>query len=410
MIISFFQISRRFFCIETLADLEKQVRAGRTPEEVVGSLAYKTPDAGSKCNTYHTTLLAGELSGGGKIEMIHGRPIISGGQVRELDGKMGVIFQQSPEEEAFQRWQRKEFLELERSRAKTWRRDLSNINLEENYRIFQRFFPMGRPKTLADVKNFVDFYIGGPDQGAVLLFGLSLLGIPEHSRQLVVLRWDKSGKPTVREFAPYFAHIFSVDLFFNLAIAADLIGRGRPSHKIDLAYPYYLPFCMVFTSNDKFHADIVQFFLRGNQTFILGADLKADLAKLDAHYNALPDEVKDRGVISFAFHPPLDDAFLVTRLWDKHMSPKWRENQVAPKPQPGSKLGKEIMERIRRFKEDGTPVPNESRINLDEADYMVIERKVYAQKGKWKRFPPEVVNRRKNEKGEWEDKKPEPNS
>lgn len=394
------------FFVETLADLEKQIRAGRTAEEVVGSLAYKTPDASSKCNAHHSTLLAGELSGAGQIEMTYGRPILPGGQMIELDGKMGIIFRQSPEEEAFHRWQCGEFLDLERSLAKMWRRSLSNLNLEENYRIFQRFFPMGRPKTLPDVKKFVDFHIGGPDQEKVLLFGLSLLGIPERSQKLVFSRWNKSGKQTVREFAPYFAYLFSVDLFFNFAIAGDLIGRGRPSHKIDLAYLYYLPFCMIFTSNDKLHARIVPFFLRENQTYVPGSELKSDLAKLDAHYNMLPDEVKDEGVISFAFHPPPDDTFLVTRLWDKHMAPQWREIQNTAKSLNRG-AGKIIMQEVQRLKKEGNPVANESRVHSDEVDQLIIERKVYRQKGKWKRFPPEVVNKCKKEKAQRGDDKPE---
>lgn len=48
------------FFVETLADLEKEVRKGRTPEEVVGSLAYKTPDYSSKPNAHHRHLLEGE--------------------------------------------------------------------------------------------------------------------------------------------------------------------------------------------------------------------------------------------------------------------------------------------------------------------------------------------------------------
>ena len=47
-------------------------------------------------------------------------------------------------------------------------------------------------------------------------------------------------------------HMFSVDFFFHLAIAADLISRVRPEgkadNKVDIAYLYYLPFCMVFVS------------------------------------------------------------------------------------------------------------------------------------------------------------------
>src|SRR5204862_7363627 len=65
------------FFIETLADLEKQVRRGRTQEEIVGSLAYKAPDLASRPSVHHTTLLSGELSGAGEIEMGDGRPIIS---------------------------------------------------------------------------------------------------------------------------------------------------------------------------------------------------------------------------------------------------------------------------------------------------------------------------------------------
>ena len=93
--------------IETLADLEKQVRRGRTPEGVVGSLAYKTPDIDSQPNVHHRTLIAGELTGGGEIDMRFGRPIVSGGKYTELEGRTGIVFEQPPEEEALNRWQRK---------------------------------------------------------------------------------------------------------------------------------------------------------------------------------------------------------------------------------------------------------------------------------------------------------------
>src|SRR2546426_6570059 len=84
------------FFIETLADLEKEVRKGRSPEDIVGSLAYKTPDMSSRPSVYHATLLTAELSGATSVDMRHGRPIISGGQTLELEGKTGVIFQPSP--------------------------------------------------------------------------------------------------------------------------------------------------------------------------------------------------------------------------------------------------------------------------------------------------------------------------
>jgi hypothetical protein len=69
----------------------------------------------------------------------------------------------------------------------------------------------------------------------------------------ILRRWEYDGKPPIKEFAPFTAHVMTVDLFFCLALGADLIGRERRSNKIDIAYLYYLPFCMIFTSRDKLH-------------------------------------------------------------------------------------------------------------------------------------------------------------
>jgi hypothetical protein len=378
------------FFIETLADLEKSIKNGRTPEEVVGSLAYKTPDAHSKCNVHHERLVFGELTGSAAIEMIHGRPVIDEGEAKELDGKMGIVFKPSPEEEAFQRWQKKQFLELERSLAKKWRIGLKDIKLEEHYKSFQSFFPLGKPKSLADVKRFVDFYLDGPDQEALLVFGLSLLGVPQDIHQSILARWRRSGKQSLRDFAPYFTHMLSVDLFFYLGIASDLIGRGRATHKIDLAYLYYLPFCMVFTSSDKLHAELVPFFLRKNQSFVRGADLKADLRKLDSHYDALPEEIKTQGLVRFANYPPTDGDFLVTRLWDAHMAPRWRQ-QATRKDEGPRKMPSGFIEEMKRFETEGIPVSGETRVDSDAADRILVKRKVYIRKGKWTRFPPEFV-------------------
>jgi hypothetical protein len=55
------------FYVETLADLEKDVAAGRAPETVVGMLAAKTPSEAYP-NVHHTSLISAELLGR-EIEM-----------------------------------------------------------------------------------------------------------------------------------------------------------------------------------------------------------------------------------------------------------------------------------------------------------------------------------------------------
>jgi hypothetical protein len=51
------------FFVETLADLQKAIRDGRTPEQVVGNLAEKTPTGGGMPNVHHAALAVAELMG-----------------------------------------------------------------------------------------------------------------------------------------------------------------------------------------------------------------------------------------------------------------------------------------------------------------------------------------------------------
>jgi len=372
------------FFVETLADLEKQVGAGRTPEQVVGNLAYKTPDMQSHPSPHHRDLVAAELAGLETIVM-NGKVLRSGGRLTSLDGLKGVIFSKTPEEEALYRWQKHEFLDLERQLAKVWREDLSSGDYAEIYQRFQRW--ERKPKDLSEVKGFADASIDRADQETCLLFGMSLLDVHEDGQKEALQRWRNAGKPPVRQFAPYFSYVFSIDLFFYLAIAADLISRVRPANKadnrVDIAYLYYLPFCMVFTSNDNLHERVVPLFLRDDQSFVKGEELKGDLRKLDNYYSALPEDVKRRSIYSFAAYPPIDGSFLVTRLWDKHL-PAWMkrsagEREVSPEEQ---KALVDLTERIE--KESRSCDPNE-RLSIEETDYIQINGAVLRKKGKWMR-------------------------
>lgn len=377
------------FFVETLADLEKEIQSGRTPEQVVGNLAYKTPDMGSVPNVHHLTLLTGELGRGATVDMRLGRPVIGGGKAVTLGGETGVIFEQPPEQKALQRWQRREFLDVEREMARDWRRGLSGIDFDHVYKNFQQWFgESDKPRNLSQVKALSDHVIDAPNREQAFAYGLSLVGVPQHIQESALTRWKAAGKPAIAEFAPYFRHIYSVDLFFYLAIAADLIGRERPSNKVDSAYLYYLPFCMVFTSSDKLHVKVISLFLRPDQTFVEGPALKADLAKLDAHFSSLPDEIKNRGILDFAHYPPQDAGFLVTRLWDKYL-PKWREHQARPLKPISREAHRKMVEELNRFREQGVPINPATHINSDDSDQIMFQRMVQPQKGKWRRFTPE---------------------
>jgi hypothetical protein len=287
-----------------------------------------------------------------------------------------------------ERWYQGEFLDVERQIAKQWRRGLSAVNYDELYPFFRQWFHIGRPKTEAEVKTLAEAYIDGSPTSASLLFGMSMLGVVQEAQKLVMTRWNAAGRPPLKTFAPYFRHIYLVDLFFNLAIAADIISRERPSNKIDLAYLYYLPFCNIFTSRDKLHRRTVPLFLRNDQSFVDGDELKADLQKLDAHYAALPEDIKNSGFHKFATHPPLDESLLVTRLWDKHL-PGWREIAANTKP-PDQSEHKTLIEELNRIEEAAKSGDPSEEISIEETQFMQIIRNPRRAKGKWVRYPDTV--------------------
>jgi len=249
------------FFVETLADLEKQVHRGRTPEQVVGSIARKTPDMQAHLNPHHMSLLWAELNGE-KITM-DGRIMRAGGQLAQLDGQQAIFYQMSPEEEAFNRWQNGEFLDLERQIAKKWRRDVSNVDHSKNYALFKNLYgSFRRPRSLADAKHIAGTLIDLIEEELSLRFGLSLVGVPPEFHDSVVQRWAAAGKKPLGEFAPYFRH---------------------------------------------------------DQSFIKGPELKADLRRIDEHFSSLPDEVKSQDLFKFAMDLPEEACPLVVQLWDKHL-------------------------------------------------------------------------------------------
>ena len=113
------------FFVETMADLEKEVKQGKTPEEVVGTIAAKTANLTADPTAHHNRLVLANLGG---IEIfMDGRVHVVGGRYVEHKGRKGVVFDEAPEAEALHRWRKHEFLEVERLMAKQWREELKTL-------------------------------------------------------------------------------------------------------------------------------------------------------------------------------------------------------------------------------------------------------------------------------------------
>jgi hypothetical protein len=372
------------FYIEVLADLHKSQPGGRASEEMVASIAAKIPGLGTLPNIYHGSLVLGDLLGH-PVAMNH-VPVIRGGAVVETpDGKKGTFFDLPPEMAARERWAQRDFLGLERDYARVWRQALATLDLEAVAKAVQGSRKL-KLRDLSEVKAAADKIAEGRGSRLrTLKVALQVLAVPTQYQSSIISRWKNIGGPILREFAPYADYVFRVELFFYLGLATGKIPTGRPSHRTDLAYLFYLPFCALFSSCDRFQVEIVPLFLAPGQEFVHGHALKADLAALALHYSALPGEVHAKGAFAYANYPPLEGDFLTSQLYDRLM-PGWRKHAAHPiemTPELNQKIMQElkpVLDAIDAGQGRAAVTPNEGDENA------VLSFRASRQQGKWKRF------------------------
>lgn len=386
------------FFVECLADLEKSIRSNSTPEQLVGSLANRTPEMNASSNVFHIKALRGELRRQHDLSDQRGRPMIEGGRPVQLGDMKGLIFRYSDEEEALNRWSRHQFLEVERQMAKNWRRTISLIDFDIMVKTVMAGLGRWRkPKSLEDAKQITDTIIDNMDPEWLIVFGLQLLGVPEETDSARA-HWITDRRKPLREYFPYFTFMLSINIFFCLVLQTQLLRNVKQSHQVDLAYLYYLPFCSVFTSKDDFHSRVVPSFLSSEQTFVNGLELKEDLKKLNEYYSQFPDEIQNQGLMTYAQTPPEDTNFLTTRLWDKHV-PTWRDKSKrvdVNDPFIREAIG-QLMSKVRETEKSGAP---HDETDLKNIDHLTMSRQVATRKGRYRRFSPEVEEQNLHKPGD----------
>lgn len=381
------------FFAESLADLEKSVADGRSPENIVGSIASRTPTMGSVSNVHHLQLCQQNLFGF-QIAM-DGRPVVGGAEPISVDGKQGFRLDTSPEEEALLRWKKNQFLTVERQFAKRWREDLKSIDLQKYKDLFKKMWKgNSNPKNLSTAKAIAERIVSEPNsRHALLLLALEWFEIPKEKWLIIGERWHRAGQPSLYDFAPYAAYVLSVDFFFHLAIAAHLIGHERASHSIDIAYLYYLPFCQIFTSSDKLHRNTAPLFLHSNQEFVWGGELKEDLKRIDAHFSALPEEVRAQGLMRIAKRPPVEGDFLTSRLWDKFLLPSWR-TVTDSLPKLSEEQNEKLLAEIKRFTDAPSQEFPKEGLPEEDINSFSIKRQIPVNRGKWRILPEDFESKK----------------
>ncbi len=376
------------FFVETLADLKKDSKSRRTAEEEVELIATRTPEKNSVPNVFHGELCLASLLGN-NISM-DGRPLLSGGKLVETNSHSGVVFDQQPEMKAFERWQGGKFFEAEKEFAGDWRRKTAGLDFDKiKKRLISIGVDLNECKNLNDAKKTAEFVAKECTKSENgMRFALTALGIPAKYEKTVFSRLRYFAFPPLSDFAPYANYVLVIRLFFYISLASGIIAEGKTTKQMDLAYLFYLPFCMAFTSYDRFHKQCAPLFLKEDQQFIWGGDLKEGLKEINQYYDELPNSEKEKGLYVFASRPPKDTKFFITRLWDKFL-PRWR-SPSKPIKQEDDKTRKELIKKLNEFG-DGKPLKDEEvSFDVSAPPAMMIKRNVRKRKGKWWQLPKDL--------------------
>lgn len=378
------------FYVETLADLEKEPGGGRTPENEVRIISDKFPEMHGAPNIHHRSLVINDLMG--HAISMSGSIYVAGGKVGRVDAKAVTMFEHFPEATAFSRWQDGNFLEVERTFARVWREQMANLELKSLLPLIKKLQIEAKScRSLKESCDLARLFIEDPaNKLTCMKLIIFFQKLEQDLATRIFQRWESGGSPPISQFAPYAAYVLMVDLFFLISLAASQISVDRPSNRMDIGYLFYLPFAMMFVSSDRLHQRCAPLFLRDDQSFVWGLDLKRDLGAVNSYFMKLPDNEKEKGVMSFAPIPPKGLCPLVDSLYDKYLIKDWRNvlgNSLINKKENG----KEVAKRIHSLVDAIQDAPHDPSLYLsEEPDCLIIKRKVHKERAGWFQLPKDM--------------------
>lgn len=360
---------------EILSMLAKEPRKGKDWEAILSSIASKVDTLDSYLPP-DATLLARQNLLGIQIPMDGRVPMTGGTPVHSRDGKFGVIFEEPPEKAVLRGWAQKRFTSYYRATADVIRSLDQGIDLRATQAYLEKelsHFP--KFKALSELANWLNqTYYGSMGQEYHLLMMARDLLNQSETEQMIASYRDKG--VSYQEFAPYGSYYYRVNTLFVVGLSQGLIptSKGAKAH-LDVQYLYYLPFCMAFTSADKFLLEAAERLKRPDQVILRGQELKLDLAAITAYFDGLSEEEKKAFREKNGMYPPEGVPGLTLTAWARLMRPRPQAVGVAPRLSRAeqSELAKEITKYMTESIRIGPGRP-ESYEKLKRTKQSIIDR------------------------------------
>lgn len=302
--------------LEIIGDLKKEFEGtNSTSPERVKDFAKKLFPVDTVINLHYKNLVKANLLG--EEIIMDGRPIIGIHKaVKSESGQKGVVIAESDEEKAIYNWKEGKFSETDKLLSELWRTNTTQEGILEKLRLNLRKKFNSKIKDFRQLDEKVNETIIDPNiQENLLLSILENYHIDSNTAYQIFNKWFSAGRPLIKDYSPYAFHCLKVDSIFLFGLASNLISI-RPTNRVDLEYLYYLPFCNIFTSNDKIHKNTVPLLLKEYQRFIVGAELKNDLKIIVEYIDSLGEEEKTKNK-NFRNYPPIIEDSITYKLWNE---------------------------------------------------------------------------------------------
>ena len=349
--------------MEILGDLKKEAKEGKTPPtDRVKDFAKKLFPMETVVNLHYKILLKGELLG--NPISFDGRPHVGIKKaVTSESGMRGYLIEETEEEKSIYKWKDGNFTEADNELSALWRMTTTQEDLLERLKKSLKPDVAIKFRNFEELNQFVTSSITLPESQEFLLISiLQNYDVDATESVQIFGRWNQEGKPSIKDFAPYAFHCLKVDTLFLFGLTSGLIGT-RPTNRVDLEYLYYLPFGNVFTSNDKFHKNLVPLLLLDYQNFITGPELKEDLKNIVVYLNNL--EIEERR--KFKTVPPIIETSITFQLWKKFFNYPEKSNWNRDISNKEKEMMKEKMKEFERAL-DGENINLESG---DDAEFVI---------------------------------------
>lgn len=307
---------------EICADLLKYPRDEDTSKHRAALLADKAKQFGAKTVCQFENICIADLFGA-EVSLSPIIPRIGGRECTAEDGSTGMVFEESFEDKMLRRWANRQFTEDDLAAAKD-HYEKRSYNLESSGKAMADLYPRNAGyKSLDELSLNIDYLLSNsPNQWNIIESLINILNLAPAERDIVKTRWEAENHPYFENFSSYAFFCYRLICIFWVGVTSGLIPTSKHEKAIiDYEYFFYLPFVHAFCSNDSFHRNFSMFFLRSDQDFVWGEELKADLQAISSCYKNMTSDEKQYYEIHFGHYPPPIHNSITYFLWQKHMRP-----------------------------------------------------------------------------------------